>query len=132
MVFGESNNYRRPDRWWAAMLGMSSVIGERKCSMVSLPPESVLFEKGSGTMFPVTYVQPVAYHRFAKDRLLLKDESDTWYLWMGDTSGLIEIDHQLAKWIYQRPEIYPVAGPAMWFDVDSLPAGSGSRPMLHD
>jgi len=97
-----------------------------------LPSASDLFGKGSGTMLPVTYVRPVAYHRFATDRLLLKDESDSWYLWMGDTSGLIEIDHQLAQWIYQRPEIYPVAGPAMWFDVDSLPESSGSRPMFHD
>lgn len=83
-------------------------------------------------MLPVTYVRPVAYHRFDTDRLLLKDESEAWYLWMGDTAGLIEIDRQLAQWIYQRPEIYPVAGPAMWFDVDSLPESSGSRPMFHD
>lgn len=83
-------------------------------------------------MFPVTYVRPVAYHRFATDRLLLKDESETWYLWMGDATGLIEIDRQLAQWIYQRPEIYPVVGPVMWFDVDSLPVESGSRPMFLD
>ncbi len=83
-------------------------------------------------MLPVTYVRPVAYHRFAPDRLLLKDESDTWYLWTGDDAGLIEIDHRLAQWMYQRPEIYPVAGPAMWFDVESLPLGSSSKPLFHD
>ncbi len=83
-------------------------------------------------MFSITYVQPVAYHRFDVDRLLLKDESGVWFLWMGEEDGLIEIDGQLAKWIYQRPEIYPVAGPAMWFDVDSLPARSGPRPLFHD
>lgn len=84
-------------------------------------------------MLPVTYVRPVAYHRFATDRLLLKDENDSWYLWMGDDSGLIEVDRQLARWLYQRPEIYPVAGPAMWFDVESLPAtSSGSSTLFHD
>lgn len=83
-------------------------------------------------MFSIPYVRPVAYHRFDVDRLLVKDESDVWYLWMGEHDGLIEIDRALARWIYQRPEIYPVAGPAMWFDVDSLPIGSGSQPLLQD
>ncbi len=83
-------------------------------------------------MLPVTYVRPVAYHRLAQDRLLVKDESESWYLWMGDDAGLIEIDQRLAQWIYQRPEIYPVAGPAMWFDVESLPLGSSSKPLFHD
>lgn len=83
-------------------------------------------------MLPATYLRPVAYHRFAMDRLLLKDETDSWYLWIGDDSGLIEIGHQLAHWIYQRPEIYPVSGPAMWFDVDSLPVSSEPRSTFHD
>jgi hypothetical protein len=83
-------------------------------------------------MFPTTYLRPVAYHRFATDRLLLKDEADIWYLWLGDASNLIEIDRPLAQWIYQRPEIYPVVGPAMWFDVDSLPTDSGPQPMFLD
>ncbi len=83
-------------------------------------------------MFSTTYVQPVAYHRFDTGRLLVKDESDVWYLWMGEIDGLIEIDRQLARWIYQRPEIYPVAGPAMWFEIDALPVGSGSQPLVGD
>lgn len=83
-------------------------------------------------MFPTTYVRPVAYHRFATDRLLLKDEAGNWYLWPGDESGLVEIEQPLAQWIYQRPEIYPVSGPAMWFDVDSLPTGNGAPTLYHD
>lgn len=83
-------------------------------------------------MFPITYVRPVAYHRFATERLLLKDESEAWYLWLGDDSGLIEIEQALACWIYQRPEIFPVSGPAMWFDVESLPLESHSgSPYTH-
>lgn len=83
-------------------------------------------------MLPVTYMRPVAYHRFATDRLLLKDESDIWYLWMGNADGLIEIDRHLAQWIYQRPEIYPMPGPAMWFDVDSLPTSSETPTLYHE
>lgn len=78
-------------------------------------------------MLLATYVRPVAYHRFETDRLLLKDESDAWYLWLGDESGLIEIERAMAQWIYQRPEIFPVSGPPMWFDVTSLPLASGTQ-----
>lgn len=67
------------------------------------------------------YVRPVAYHRQYEDRLLLKDESGTWHLWIGEDASLTEIDAGLARWIYQRPEIYPVSGRAMWFSPDALP-----------
>ena len=83
-------------------------------------------------MYPATYLQPVAYHRFATDRLLLKDESESWYLWTGESAGLVQIEHALAQWIYRRPEIFPVSGPAMWFDIASLPAGSTSSTRLFD
>ncbi len=83
-------------------------------------------------MYPATYLRPVAYHRFATDRLLLKDESESWYLWMGDSAGLVEIEHTLAQWIYRRPEIFPVSGPAMWFDIASLPAGTASSTPIFD
>ena len=83
-------------------------------------------------MFPPSYVRPVAYHRFATDYLLLKDESDNWYLWKGGLDGLVQVERTLAQWIYNRPEIYPVAGPVMWFDVDSLPAANESQPTRHD
>jgi len=72
-------------------------------------------------MLPTTYLRPVAYHRFDADKLLLKDERGIWHLWMGDHSGLMEIEPELADWIYRRPEIFPAWGPQMWFDVTSLP-----------
>jgi hypothetical protein len=67
------------------------------------------------------YLCPVAYHRDHQERLLLKDESGTWYLWNGAAEELTGIDAGLARWIYQRPEIYPVPGPAMWFEAEALP-----------
>lgn len=72
-------------------------------------------------MIAPAYIQPVAYHRDHVHRLMLKNQEGTWFLWHGDGNGLIEIEASLAMWIYQRPEIYPVAGMAMWFDVTSLP-----------
>ncbi len=67
------------------------------------------------------YLRPVAYHRDHHDRLLLKDESGSWHLWNGMAETLTEIDAGLARWVYQRPEIYPVSGPAMWFEAEALP-----------
>lgn len=74
-------------------------------------------------MFTPAYVRPVAYHRDYSHRLLLKDEANRWYLWQGDGSDLEAIEQSLAEWIYQRAEMYPMAGQAMWFDVASLPIG---------
>ncbi len=75
------------------------------------------------------YMQPVAYHRDHAYRLLLQNEAGAWFLWQGDAmSRLQEIDHTLARWIYERPEIYPMPGPAMWFDVSDLPVAD---PGLH-
>jgi hypothetical protein len=74
-------------------------------------------------MLSATYLQPVAYHRSHPHRLLLKDEAGLWYTWRGDDSGLVEIEPGLAQWIYRRPEIYPVSGPAMWFEAEALPVG---------
>ena len=72
-------------------------------------------------MFFSHYLRPVAYHRQFEDRLLLKDEAGSWYLWNGETEALTEIEAGLARWLYQRPEVFPVSGPAMWFDTSSLP-----------
>jgi hypothetical protein len=83
-------------------------------------------------MFPAPYVRPVAYHRFAPDYLLLKDESERWYLWKGESSELTEIERPLAQWLYQRPEIFPVPGPAMWFDVESLPTSSERHSSFYE
>lgn len=91
-----------------------------------------MFGKGSGTMLFPAYVRPVAYHRDFTHRLLLKDESGNWFLWQGDGSSLVEIDQSLAEWMYVRPEIYPMAGPAMWFDVASLPVVADSTSVWGD
>lgn len=83
-------------------------------------------------MIDPAYIQPIAYHRDHAHRLLLKDEAGTWYLWQGD-GCLVEIEHSLAQWIYQRPEIYPLPKPGMWFDVTALPVpDSGILPLLGD
>ncbi|HYI25161.1 MAG TPA: hypothetical protein VD767_07115 [Thermomicrobiales bacterium] len=68
-----------------------------------------------------SYVRPVAYHRQFEDRLLLRDEAGSWLLWNGESQSLTEVEDALARWLYQRPEIYPVSGPAMWFEHEALP-----------
>jgi hypothetical protein len=95
-------------------------------------PDEGIFGKGSGTMLFPAYVQPVAYHRDFTHRLLLKDEAGNWFLWQGDGSSLVEIDQSLAGWIYDRPEIYPMAGEAIWFEVSSLPVAADSSPISGD
>lgn len=84
-------------------------------------------------MMTPAYLQPVAYHRDHVHRLLLTNEDGAWFLWHGDFSDLQEIDHSLAQWIYQRPEIYPMPGPAMWFEVSDLPVvDPGMHTILGD
>ncbi len=84
-------------------------------------------------MMTPAYLQPVAYHRDYAYRLLLTSEDGTWFLWHGDHSGLQEIDRTLAQWIYQRPEIYPMPGPVMWFEASALPvADPGVHTILGD
>jgi hypothetical protein len=78
------------------------------------------------------YLCPVAYHRKYQERLLLKDEAGTWYLWNGAAEELTGIDAGLARWIYQRPEIYPVSGPAMWFEAEALPVSQFRESWLFD
>lgn len=83
-------------------------------------------------MFPSIYLRPVAYHRDETHRLLLQDESGTWYLWMGDGSDLVEIERPLAQWIYRQADIFPMSGPAMWFELDSLPLSTGHSFPRHE
>jgi hypothetical protein len=84
-------------------------------------------------MIAPTYIQPVAYHRDHVHRLLLTDEVGAWFLWHGDFTGLTEIDCSLAQWIYQRPEIYPMPGTPMWYEVSTLPVvDSGLQSILGD
>jgi hypothetical protein len=95
--------------------------------MTPYQPKLRLLWKETDAMLPTMYVRPVAYHRHDVHRLLLRDEWNAWYLWMGDDSRLIEIEPELAHWIYERPEIFPTWGPAMWFDVSALPVASGPQ-----
>ena len=78
-------------------------------------------------MYAPAYVRPVAYHRDFSHRLVLKDEADRWYLWQGDGSDPMEIERSLAEWMYHRAEVYPMAGPAMWFDIASLPVSADAN-----
>ena len=78
-------------------------------------------------MLSTTYLRPIAYHEAYPHRLLLNDEQGQWCIWMGDDSGLVELAPELADWILQRPEIVVIDGPAMWFDIESLPLGTESH-----
>ncbi len=75
-------------------------------------------------MFTSTYLRPVAHHRDASERLLLKDETGAWFLWHGDGSDLADVSDQLANWILARPEMIALGGPFMWFEHSSLPVTS--------
>ncbi len=77
-------------------------------------------------MFMTTYLRPIAHHRDAPERLLLKDEAGVWFLWQGDGSELVDVSDQLALWILTRPEMVALSGPYMWFAPSSLPVASYS------
>lgn len=72
-------------------------------------------------MFTSLYLRPVAHHRDAPERLLLKDETGAWFLWFGDGSELIDVSDQLASWILNRPEMTSFGGQDLWFEHSSLP-----------
>ena len=72
-------------------------------------------------MFTTLYLQPVAYHRDAPERLLLTDEAGAWFLWFGDERGLTDVPDLLAQWVLGRSEMISLSGDLMWFDVSSLP-----------
>ncbi len=80
-----------------------------------------IVEKGTSFVFSTTYLRPIAHHRDATERLLLKDEAGAWFLWHGDGSELIDVSDQLAGWILTRPEMVALSGPVMWFAPSSLP-----------
>lgn len=76
----------------------------------------------------VTHVYPVACHRDVPEQLLLKDRDGTWFLWLADGTDLIDIPHDLAVWMYARPELMALPQPRMWFHPSALPlAGSSTR-----
>jgi len=75
-------------------------------------------------VFTTTYLRPIAHHRDAPERLLLKDETGAWFLWYGDGSELIDVSDELATWILERPEMIALGGHYMWFEHSSLPVAS--------
>lgn len=72
------------------------------------------------------YVQLVASHRQCPERLLLRDRSGQCYLWFGDDRAMEVIEAPVADWISDRPEMYQLESPLLWFDVTSLPLEPGS------
>lgn len=74
-----------------------------------------------------TYFQPYAFHRQASERLVLRDESGLWYLWIGEPgNGVVEVPAKLASWIIARPEMDLMPTPRMWFELDALPVASAA------
>ncbi len=67
------------------------------------------------------YVQPIASHRKHPERLLLRDDTGQCYLWHGDGREVEAVPAPLAAWICDRPEMYQLQSPLLWFDSSSLP-----------
>lgn len=77
------------------------------------------------------YMQPTAVHRTHPERLLLTDDTDRWFLWMGEADAEpIEIPRELASYYLDRVELQPLElHQRMWFVVDDLPV---REPVLPD
>jgi hypothetical protein len=77
------------------------------------------------------YMQPTAVHRMHPERLLLTDDADRWFLWMGEANAdPIEIPRALAFYYLDRPEMQPPElHQRMWFVVADLPV---REPVLPD
>ncbi len=75
-------------------------------------------------MMTSSYLWPVAHHRDAPERLLLRDALGTWVLWFGDGTALAEMPDDLARWILARPEMVMLGADLVWFEHSSLPVGS--------
>ncbi len=77
-------------------------------------------------MMTSSFLCPVAQHRDAPERLVLRDDTGTWFLWFGDGTDLVNMPDPLVHWILGRPEIVMLGEDMMWFDHSSLPVGSGN------
>ncbi len=75
-------------------------------------------------MITPSYLWPIAHHRDAPERLLLRNESGTWFLWFGDGTELVDIPDDLVHWILDRPEMVMLGEDLVWFEHSSLPVGS--------
>jgi len=69
------------------------------------------------------YMQPVAIHRIHAERLLLTDDDNRWFLWMGEADQEpVGIPQGLAAYLLERRELLPLElHQRMWFVVADLP-----------
>ena len=76
------------------------------------------------------YMQPVAVHRSHLERLLLTDDTDRWFLWMGEhDADPVEIPQELAFYLLDREELQMLElHQRMWFVVADLPVGEPALP----
>ncbi len=73
-------------------------------------------------MANMRYFQPVAIHRTESERLLLTDEAEQWYLWLGEQDGApVHIPDMLAWYLTGREEVQRLEAPRMWFSAADLP-----------
>jgi hypothetical protein len=88
-------------------------------------------EKDVPVMTVQRYMQPVAVHRSHLERLLLTDDTDGWFLWMGDhDADPVEIPQELAFYLLDREELQLLElHQRMWFVVADLPV---REPVLPD
>ncbi len=55
------------------------------------------------------YMQPVAIHRIHAERLLLTDDDNRWFLWMGEADQEpVGIPQGLAAYLLERRELLPL------------------------
>jgi hypothetical protein len=76
------------------------------------------------------YMQPVAIHRLHPERLLLTDDTDRWYVWMGEVdTEPVEVAEDLAFYLLNRRELQPLElHQRMWFVVADLPVRERALP----
>jgi hypothetical protein len=76
------------------------------------------------------YMQPVAVHRSHFERLLLTDDAERWFLWMGEIDAdPVEIPRELAWYLVDREELQLLElHQRMWFVVADLPVREPALP----
>jgi hypothetical protein len=81
-------------------------------------------------MIAQRYLQPVAVHRSHVERLLLTDDTDLWFLWMGEHDvDPVEIPRELAFYLLDREEMQMLeCHQRMWFVVADLPVRERVTP----
>ena len=77
-----------------------------------------------------SYLQPIAQHPANPERLLLRDEDDRAYVWLGNDPGGSpeEIDPRTAAWFLNHRWLRPLPCPRYWLHAADLPvANVGTR-----